>query len=268
MRVTFELFVHFTCTVFKLLKPGGVKAVMAENLALKQQLLTLNRNRQRSPTLTTFDRFFYGLLCFLINKSRINQIAVILKPTTILKFHKALVKRKYKELYSNKSPKKPGRKAPDQALIDLVIEMKIKNSLFGYGRIAMQIYEAFGIKISRFAVGRILRKHFKNKPPNNNDGPSWLTFLGHLKDSLWSINLFRCQSIFLKSHWVMVVIDQHTRRIIGFAVHTGTCDGIAYCCMFNKIIAGKQRPKYLSSDNDPIFQFHRRKANLRVIGIK
>ncbi|MFT6437384.1 MAG: hypothetical protein ACJAVI_005458 [Candidatus Azotimanducaceae bacterium] len=48
----------------------------------------------------------------------------------------------------------------------------------------MQILEAFGINISRFAVGRILRKNKHNLP--SGDGPSWLTFLGHVKDSLWA----------------------------------------------------------------------------------
>ena len=52
-------------------------------------------------------------------------------------------------------------------------------------------------------------------------GPSWLTFIGHTKDSLWSVDLFRCEAITLKLHWVLVVMDQSTRRIIGFAVHAG-----------------------------------------------
>jgi putative transposase len=29
----------------------------------------------------------------------------------------------------------------------------------------------------------------------------------HAKDSLWNVDLFRCESIVLKSHWVMVVMD-------------------------------------------------------------
>jgi transposase InsO family protein len=65
----------------------------------------------------------------------------------------------------------------------------------------------------------------------------------------------------------MVVIDQFTRRIIGFAVHAGDCDGIVYCRMFNQLIAGKSSPKYLSSDNDPLFLFHRWEANLRILEI-
>ena len=37
--------------------------------------------------------------------------------------------------------------------------------------------------------------------------------------------------------------------------------------MFNKIISGKTPPKYLSSDNDPLFLFYRWKANLRIIDV-
>ena len=59
----------------------------------------------------------------------------------------------------------------------------------------------------------------------DSDGPSWLTFLGHMKDSLWSMDLFRCEAATLRTHWVLVVMDQYTRRIIGFGVHAGTVDG-------------------------------------------
>ena len=38
--------------------------------------------------------------------------------------------------------------------------------------------------------------------------------------------------------------------------------------MFNKIISGKTPPKYLSSDNDPLFKFYRWQANLRILDIE
>jgi transposase InsO family protein len=271
MPEAIELLIHFVVSAIKLLKPGGVKVVMAETIAMKQQLIVMNRGKKRSPALTTSDRFLFGLLAVFIGRSRLTKIAVIIKPTTFLAFHKSLVNRKYSRLYSNKARRIPGRKPQDQALIDLVIEMKRRNPSFGYGRISMQILEAFGIAISRFAVGRILRKN-KHKLPSGN-GPSWLTFVGHMKDSLWSrdavpVDLFRCESATLKSNWVMVVIDQFTRRIIGFAVHSGNCDGLAYCRMFNEIISGTSLPKYLSSDNDPLFLFHRWQCNLRVLEVE
>ena len=88
-----------------------------------------------------------------------------------------------------------------------------------------------------------------------------------MKDSLWNVDLFRCESILLKTHWVLVVMDQFTRGIIGFDVRAGDVDGVALCCMLNKAISKKGLPQYLSSDNDPLFQYRRWKANLRVLNV-
>ena len=112
-------------------------------------------------------------------------------------------------------------------------------------------------------VRRILAKHYRPDP--GAYGPSWLTVLGHTKDSLWSVDLFRCESLILKSHWILVVMDQFTRRIIGFGVQAGTVDGPSLCRMFNHAICGAGLPRYISSDNDPLLRFHRWKANLRIL---
>ncbi len=90
----------------------------------------------------------------------------------------------------------------------------------GCPRIAQQIALAFGIQVNKDMVRRILSAH--NRPENGSGGPSWLTFLGHMKDSLWSLDLFRCESATLRTHWVLVVMDQFTRRILGFGSHSGT----------------------------------------------
>jgi len=66
----------------------------------------------------------------------------------------------------------------------------------------------------------------------------------------------------------MIVMDQFTRRTIGFSVHPEVLTGADICVMFNKIISGKKLPKYLSSDNDPLFRFHRWQANLRILDIE
>ncbi len=66
----------------------------------------------------------------------------------------------------------------------------------------------------------------------------------------------------------MVVMDQYTRRIIGFAVNAGSVDGPTVCRMFNEPTDGQGWPKYLSSDSDPLFQYHRWKENLRVLEIE
>lgn len=87
------------------------------------------------------------------------------------------------------------------------------------------------------------------------------------KDSLWSIDLFRCQSILLQSFWVMMVMDVFTRRLIGFGVERAEVDGVAVCRMFNQAIAKQPLPKYASTNHDPLFRFHRWLANLRVLDV-
>ena len=76
------------------------------------------------------------------------------------------------------------------------------------------------------------------------------------------MDLFRLESVFLRSFLVMVVMDQFSRKIVGFSVHRGAVDGAAICFMFNKIAAGKSWPKYLSTDNDPLFKDWLWQANL------
>jgi hypothetical protein len=49
-------------------------------------------------------------------------------------------------------------------------------------------------------------RHYHPQPAGS--GPSWLTFLGHLKDSLGSVDVFRCEPLGLRSYWVLLVMDQ------------------------------------------------------------
>jgi hypothetical protein len=126
------LAVHRLATIAKLLGPGGVRAVVAESLLLKHQLVIGSRARRRAPNLNSFDRFVLGLGSLFVPASRIPKLAVILKPRTLLRFHEALKKCKYR---------------------------------------------------------RVLAKHYR--PEAGPAGPSWLSFIGHMKDSLWSVDLFR-----------------------------------------------------------------------------
>ncbi len=197
--------------------------------------------------------------------TRLLRSAIVLKPSTILSFHRTLVRRKYRLLFTPKNRGKPGPIGPSPELISAIVEMKRRNPSFGYQRIADQISLVFEIELDKDVVRRVLAKHYRPEPGSN--GPSWLTFLGHSRDSLWSVDLFRCESLTLKSHWVMVVMDQFSRRIIGFAVHAGVLDGPTVCRMFNSIIGSTETPRYLSSDNDPLFMFHRWKAKLRILEV-
>ena len=261
------LAIHLVVTFAKLLRPGGVRAVAAESLLLKQQLLISNRSRQRAPNLTSVDRVVLGLATLFVRPHRLPKLGALVKPATLLKFHKALVDRKSCRLFSSRHRRpKPGPKGPSAALIAAIVELKCRNPRFGCVRIAQQIAHAFGIELDKDVVRRVLAKHYR-PGDSGTDGPSWLTFIAHAKDSLWSADLFRCESILLRSHWVLVVMDVFTRRIVGFGVERAPIDGVSVCRMFNRAIAGERLPKHLSTDHDPLFRFHRWLANLRVLEI-
>src|SRR3989442_2118733 len=260
------LFLHLLTTVARLAGPGGVRSVVAESVLVKQQLLILNRSRKRSPNLRFADRMVAGVFALLMRPGRLIRSAIVLKPSTLLRLHRALKKRKYRMLFAPTVRRKPGPKGPTQEVMAAVVDMKRRNPTWGCPRIAQQIALAFGIPINKDVVRRILAARYQ--PDRDSTGPSWPTVLGHTKNSLWSLDLFRCESAVLRTHWVLVVMDQYTRRIVGLGVHRGVVDGVGLCRMFNRAIRCQTLPKYLSSDHDSLYRFHKWQANLRILDVK
>ena len=89
-----------------------------------------------------------------------------------------------------------------------------------------------------------------------------------MKDSLWSCDLFRCESATLRTHWVLVVRGQFTRRMVGFGVQGAIVDGSVLFRTLNRAIRGPTTPRYLTTDNDPWYRFHPWQANLRVLEVR
>ena len=232
---------HLAVTAAKLCRPGGVRAVIAENLLLKQQLIVLRRSRQRAPNLRVGDRLLCGFGALFLSPGRIRKVAIGLRPSTLLTFHQALVRGKYRRLFSSSArPKKPGPKGPSEALIRAIVELKSRNPRFGCPRIARIISQTFGVDIDKNVVHRVLAK--RSRPAPGGTGPSWLSFVGHTTDSLWSVDLWRCASIVLQSDWVRVVMDQFTRRLVGVGVHRGPVDApAAAACATPPFMGGARR---------------------------
>ena len=230
MRDLLFLLVHLIVTMVRLANPGGPRRLIAESVLLRHQLLILNRSRKRAPNLRPLDRVIAALCASLVTRARLLRSAIVLKPSTLLNFHRLLTRRKYCLLFSPI----PGF----LRFISITASMSSCFGPFGWGcrRIAQQIALAFGVELDKDVVRRVLAKHYS--PGLNGGGPSWLTFLGHTKDSLWSCDLVRCESATLRTYWVLVVMDQFS--------------GL---------------PKYVSSDHDPLYRFHQWQANLRVLGV-
>ncbi|HXW15585.1 MAG TPA: helix-turn-helix domain-containing protein [Terriglobia bacterium] len=208
MRDLVIYFVHLLTIAAPLACPGGVRSVVAESVLVKHQLLILNRSRQRAPNLRFSSRLVGGGCAVFMRPSRLIRLTVVLKPSTLLHLHQNLTHRKYRLLFSPQGRRKPGPREPNKEPIEAVVQMKQRNRTWGCPHIAQQIAWAFYIPIQKDAVRRILACRYRPGP--DAGGTSWLTFLGHLKNSLWSVYLFRCESATLRTHWVLVVMDQFT----------------------------------------------------------
>src|SRR6516162_4407684 len=117
MRELFILILHLITIFIRLAKPGGLRAIVAESVLAKHQLLIVNRSRRRSPNLRIKDRLIAGFCSLWIKPRRFRRMAILFKQSTLLSFHRALVQRKYRILFSPRRRMKPGPKGPASDLI-------------------------------------------------------------------------------------------------------------------------------------------------------
>ncbi len=154
------LFAHPLTTLAKLLGPSGTRSVIADSLLMKQQLLVINRSRRRAPNLSAMDRILLGFWSLFLAPRRILRAAVIIRPSTLLKFHESLEKRKYRLLFSSRRMGKPRTKGPSQGLIRVILQLKRRNPQFGCPQIALIVRRTFGVEIDKDVVRRVLAKRY------------------------------------------------------------------------------------------------------------
>ena len=194
MNQFFTLTVIFLKAYFLLKKPGGRAQLICEINLCIQQLVINYKTDVRCPALTPDDRIILGFLIHFIPKERLHELAIILSPTTLLKYNRALFNKDSGVLRSSKNNQKPGPKGPTTEVIDLVLVMKKKNLLMGYLRIAMQLNLIFDSSLDSNQVKRILDKYHRPSP-FDYQGPSWSTFFLHTLDSLRSLNFSRKKTV-------------------------------------------------------------------------
>jgi putative transposase len=112
-----------------------------ENLALRQQLAVLNR-RHRRPKLRKLDRFFWILLSQFWERWR--ATLVIVKPETVLRWHRRRFTSYWTRLSGHHGPGRPGK---DQQIRELIRKMAKSNPLWGAPRIHGELLK-LGIDIS------------------------------------------------------------------------------------------------------------------------
>ena len=77
MRDLTLLFIHLLVTIPRLFGRGGARSIVAESLLVKQQLLIVNRSRERAPVLRPADRIIVGLCAMLMHPTRVGMYDLI-----------------------------------------------------------------------------------------------------------------------------------------------------------------------------------------------
>lgn len=142
----------------------------AEILALRHQILVLQRQINR-PHFTDTDRTILGLLGSAMTRKRHNRAFLIVKPDTVLRWHRRRIARHWTE-----PPNKPrGRPPIDPHLRRLTIQLATENPTWEYRRIHGELHR-IGHSIAASTVWKILKAAGIN-PIRDRTGPSWSQFI-------------------------------------------------------------------------------------------
>lgn len=185
-----------------------------ELMLLRQQILILRRHQKRGPTITRTEKLMLLTLIEQLRpiielpKTQLEQLILIFKPDTLLRWHRELVKRKW--TFNNQS-KQVGRPPIEPRIILLVLQLARENR-WGDDRITGEL-KKLGYRISHETVRQILRRHGIPLVLQQQSTSTWRTFVNHYKDTLLACDFFTVETIRLQTVYVFFFIEVGTRRV-------------------------------------------------------
>ena len=108
------------------------------------------------------------------------DIVTIVKPETVLKWHRRLVAQKFD---GSRFRKRHGRPSTKAELEDLVVRLARENPTWGYDRIAGAILN-LGHRISDQTMGNILLRNSLGASPERRRNTTWASFIRQHRDVL------------------------------------------------------------------------------------
>ncbi len=149
----------------------------------------------------------------MLGLRRLRELAGIVTPETILRWHRRLVARKWD--YSDQRKPSPGRPVVEPVIVDLVLKFARENPTWGYDRIQGALAN-IGHEISDQTVGNILKDNGIEPAPGRKRATSWGTFLKAHWETLAAID-FTTTEVWtphgLVTFFVLVVMQLKTRRV-------------------------------------------------------
>jgi len=178
-----------------------------EILALRQQVGVLKRKVPR-PRLEAQDRIFWILLRSLWPSWR--NVLVIVKPETVVAWHRAGF-RLFWRLRSR--PKSPGRPKIDAELRSLIQRMAQENPIWGAPRIHGELLK-LGFEVSERTVSRYLRR----LSPREQARKLWSAFLCNHRELITAMDFFTVPTLTFRVLYCFFVIEHGRRKILHFNV--------------------------------------------------
>ena len=175
-----------------------------ELLVLRHQVKVLQRQVQR-PRLNRLDRVLLAAASRAMTRSSWSSFVV--KPETLLRWHRELVRKKWTHRRSGH----PGRPAIDPQVRDLVVRLGRENPRWGYQRIRGELMK-LEIRISATTVRTILLRHGLDPAPRRA-GPTWTEFRRSQASGILATDFFTVETIRLKTIYVLFFIELSTRRV-------------------------------------------------------
>jgi transposase InsO family protein len=230
------------------------RAVVLENLALRQQL-SIYKRKQKRPRLAKSDRWFWVALAVIWKDWR--RALVVVHPDTVVRWHRERFRQHWALL--SKKPGKVGRPPVTAEIRPLIRTMAQANPLWRAPRIHGEL-QKLGIAVSERTVSRVLRT--LQRPPSQ----TWKTFLRNHMNEIVAVDFFTVPTIRLRVLFVFLVIEHRRRKILHFGVAehpTAEWAGQQIVEAFGECHA----EGYLIRDRDAIYG-HEFRKRVQSLGVK
>ncbi len=180
--------------------------LQAEVLALRRQVQVLERQIKRvrwSPG----DRMMMAALRERLPRSA--WAGLLVKPETVLGWHRALVRRKWA---TYRGRPRRGRPPTSAACRQLILRMARENPRWGYFRIRGELLK-LGQRVAATTIRSVLLGA-GIPPAGRRSQLTWKQFLAAHAESLMAADFFSVDTIFFRRLYVLIYVHLATRRVL------------------------------------------------------
>ena len=213
--------------------------LVAENAALRHQLIVLRRKVQGRVRLTNNDRLFFIQLHRWFPS--VLKVLTIIRPETIVRWHRAGFRR----FWRWKSCSLGGRPQIDTNLRALIRRISIDNPLWGAPRIHGELLK-LGFEVAQSSVAKYMVK--RRGPPSQE----WHTFLRNHAPDIAAMDLFVVPTIGFELLYAFVIVRLDRRNLVWINVtRNPTAEWIAR--QITQAFPRNEAPRYLIRDQDRVY---------------